>query len=281
MQPPLRIPGYDLLQFLGGGPITQVFSARDCQTDALRAVKLLRPEWEKQPAGLKLIQREARAGLVVRHPRLVRLLFAHVTSPPYFIVMELLPGESLRQRLRREYRLDPASALWNARQVAEGLAALHRAGFVHGDVKPDNIRLLDDGTSKLIDLGFAHRPGENAVLVKEGYFLGTADYLAPELCSFERDAEPGSDLFSLGATLFEMLSGRLPYPPGNTKQTLRRHQCDPPGDVRRFVPELPGEVARLIDSLLSLNPDRRPSATALVQRLIGLEIATLSQRRSA
>jgi serine/threonine protein kinase len=281
MQPAPQIPGYELLQCLGGGPLTEVFSARDCRTDSLCAVKVLRPEWEHEPAGFKLIQREARAGLAVRHPRLVRLLFSSVTRAPYFLVMELLPGESLRRRLRRDYCLEPAAALWITRQAAEGLAALHRAGFVHGDVKPDNIRLVDDGTTKLIDLGFAHRPGENAALVKQGYFLGTAGYLAPELCTFERDAEPASDLFSLGATLFEMLAGRLPYPAGTTRQTLRRHRCDPPADIRRLVPGLPAEITQLLDDLLSRHPHERPRAPALVRRLISMEIAFLSRRRSA
>ena len=74
---------------------------------------------------------------------------------------------------------------------------MHRAGFIHGDVKPDNIRLVDDGKAILIDLGFAHRPGENASFLKRGYVLGTVDYLAPELCEFSPDADQGSDLFSL------------------------------------------------------------------------------------
>ena len=124
--------------------------------------------------------------------------------------MELLPGESLRARLRRDYQLDLPTTLWIARQTAEALAALHRAGFAHGDIKPDNIRLVNDGTAKLIDLGFAHRPGENASLLKEGLLMGTANYLAPELCAFDPAADESSDLFSFGATLFEMLSGRLP-----------------------------------------------------------------------
>ena len=147
---------------------------------------MVRDEWDDQATAVKLLHREARAGLNVRHPHLVRVTHAHVTRPPYFLVMDLLPGESLRQRLRRDYRLDPAEAVWLARQTAEALAALHRAGFLHGDVKPDNLRLTTGGSAVLIDLGFAHRPGENAAFLREGYVLGTADYLAPELC----DPEP-------------------------------------------------------------------------------------------
>ncbi|HKI37045.1 MAG TPA: serine/threonine-protein kinase [Gemmataceae bacterium] len=278
MQPLPTIPGYELLAPLGGGPITCVYGARDGADDEPCAVKVLRAEWEDDPTAIKLLQREARAGLGVRHPHLVRLLHAHVLRPPYFLVMELLPGESLRRRLRRDYRLDVHTTVWVARQTAEALSALHRAGFVHGDVKPDNVRLVEDGTAVLIDLGFAHRPGENDALLREGYVLGTADYLAPELCRPEPQGGEASDLFSLGVTLFETLTGQLPYPPGTLGQTFRRHGCDPPADVRRCGARLPRELAQLVTRLLARHPEERPKAAAVVRQLIALEIAALRRR---
>jgi serine/threonine protein kinase len=282
MQPLPRIPGYQLLQRLGGGLVTAVYSARADDTDAPCAVKVLRDDWEDPITGIKLLQREARAGLGLRHPHLVRLLDVHVTRPPYFLVMELLPGESLRRRLRRDYRLAVRDAVWVARQTAEALAALHAAGFLHGDVKPDNVRLTDDGTAVLIDLGFAHRPGENAALLRAGYVLGTANYLAPEQCDPALPAEDyASDLFSLGVMLFEMLTGRLPYPPGSLRQTFRRHRCDPPADIRHSVGSLPGPLAALVGRLLAHEPQDRPRAAAVVRQLINLEIAALRRRRSA
>jgi serine/threonine protein kinase len=273
--------GYELLQPLGGGPLTVVYAARQTESDTPCAIKLLRPDWEDQATGIKLLQREARVGLAVKHPHLVRLLDVHVTRPPYYLVMELLAGESLRQRMRREYRLDAAGTLWIGRQTAEALAALHRAGFLHGDVKPDNILLADDGRSVLIDLGFAHRPGENAAFLRSGYVLGTANYLAPELCRLKPDADQRSDLFSLGATLFEMLTGDLPYPPGSLDQTFRRHSCDPPADIRLHLPFLPPSLERLIERMLAHKPEERPRANQVVRQLIELEITGMSRRRSA
>src|SRR5260370_21950784 len=129
--------------------------------------------------------------------------------------MELLAGGWVGGGVRRGCRLELSEALWVTRQTAEALAALHRAGFLHGDVKPDNVRLVGDGAAVLIDLGFAHRPGENAAFLREGYVLGTPDYLAPELCLSHPEADLSSDLFSLGVMLFEMLTGKLPYPPGS------------------------------------------------------------------
>src|SRR5205085_12627970 len=144
-------------------------------------------------------------------------------------------------------RLPLREALWITRQTAEALAALHQAGFLHGDVKPDNLRLIDDGTAVLTDLGFAHRPGENAAFLRAGYVLGTANYLAPELCDELPGEELSSDLFALGVMLFEMLTGRLPYPPGSLRQTFRRHRCDPPADIRELTDPLPEPLARLVD----------------------------------
>jgi serine/threonine protein kinase len=281
MQTLPTLPGYELIQRLGGGPLTSVYSARDCATDQLCAVKILRADWEDQPTAIKLLQREARTGLAVKHSHLVRTLYAHVTRPPYFLVMELLPGESLRRRVRRDFRLDMPTALWVARQSAEALAALHKAGFLHGDIKPDNIRLVNDGNAILIDLGFAHRPGENAHLLERGYVLGTVDYLAPELCVFDKDSGTGSDLFSLGVTLFEVLTGHLPFPPGTIHQTLRRHCFEPPAEIREYTEGLPPALVTLVEQLMARRPEDRPRAGRVVQQLVNLEIASLRRRLSA
>jgi serine/threonine protein kinase len=272
-----RLPGYHLLGRLGGGPMTAVYEARETGSGAACAVKVLRPDWEDQETGVKLLQREARAGLAVRHPHLVRFRHAHVLQPPYFLVMDLLPGESLRRRLRRDYRLPIAETVWLIRQLAEALGALHQAGFLHGDIKPDNLHLVE-GTAVLIDLGFAHRLGENAAFLRDGYVLGTACYLAPELCDPLPAEDFASDLFSLGVMLFEALTGKLPYPPGNLRQTFRRHRCDPPADVRQHAGMLPDALVTLVHRLLAHDPDERPSAAAVVQQLIGLEIGLLSRR---
>jgi serine/threonine protein kinase len=275
------LPGYELLQPLGGGPLTQVFRARAQATDELHALKLLRPELADDATAIKLIQREARAGLAVSHPQLVRLLAAHVLQPPHFLVFELLTGESLRDKLRRDYALDLRTALWVIRQTAEALAALHRAGFVHGDVKPDNIRWVDAGTAKLLDLGFAHRPGENVPLLGAGFILGTANYLAPELCGGELHDDTPADVFSLGVVLFELLTGTLPYPPGTQADTLAAHRTSTPTTLGTHPGRWPLPLVDLVGQMLARRPGQRPRASTVVQRLMSLEIGQLQQRRSA
>jgi serine/threonine protein kinase len=267
-----------MVRSLGGGPLSLVWQARDLRNDQPCAVKVLRTEMQNDSTAIKLIQREARAGLRVRHRHLVSIREAHVTQPPYFLVMDLIGGESLRRRLRRDYRLDVTTALWITRQTAQALAALHAAGFIHGDVKTDNIRLADPGTAVLLDLGFAHRPGENAAFMRQGYVLGTVDFLAPELCTESPAADQSSDLFSLGVTLFEMLTGRMPYPRGSVLQTLRRHRCDPPADIRQYAGPLPAGVTTLVERMMAHKPADRPTAAALIPQLIALEISAIRRK---
>jgi len=270
-----RLPGYCLLQRLGGGPITTVYEARDDHNGQPCAVKILRDDLEDRDTAIKLFQREARAGLLLRHPNLVKITAASVLTEPYFLVMEWCPGETLRARLRREFRLSIPEALWITRQTAEALAAMHTAGFVHGDVKPDNIRVVAGGNVVLTDLGFAHRLGENAAFLRAGYLLGTPNYLAPEQCDEWPMEEFTTDLFSLGVTLFEMLTGSLPYQVGSLRDTIRRLRREEPRDIRDLRDDLPPALATLVGQLLERDPEDRPSARAVVQRLVRLEISSL------
>jgi eukaryotic-like serine/threonine-protein kinase len=276
-----KIPDHEVLTCLGGGQLTLVYSARALADDSPCAVKVIRPDWQDHPTAIKLLQREARACLAVQHPHLVHLRHAHVTRAPYFLVFDMLTGESVRDRLRREYVLEVPLAVWIARQTAEALAALHRARFIHADVKPDNIRLVGEGHVILLDLGFTHRPGENSFFLEKGFVMGTVNYLPPELCSREPADGFASDMFSLGVMLFEMLTGQLPYPPGTTEQTMRRHESDAARDIRELAPALPSGLAELVNRLLSKSPRERPKALQVVQKLITLEIAALRWRKAA
>ena len=279
MLPMSPIPGYDLIHALGGGPLTCVWAAREVASDIPVAVKFARPDCDDPALAAALMAREARAGMAVRHPHLVRIRAAALEPPAPHLVMDLLPGESLRDRLRRDYRLDVATALWVARQVAEALAALHRAGFAHGDVKPENIRLTDSGTAVLIDLGFAHRAGENDELLARGVILGTANYLAPEACSLTPDSDEGADVFSLGVTLFEMLTGTLPYALGTTGETLRTHRDGRAAGLRDRPGDWPSALTEWMARLLAKRPANRPDSARVVRDAVALEIALL--RRSA
>jgi serine/threonine protein kinase len=273
-----RIPGYELIEVLGGGPMTWVWSARQFAGDEAVAIKTLRPGWGYPEIALSLLRREAAAGLAVRHPHLVRVRSASVDRPPFFLAMDLLSGEPLRRKLQREYRIETGVALWISRQVAEALAALHRGGFVHGDVKPDNILLLETGAAVLIDLGFARRTSESAEFLDKGLILGTADYLAPELCVPDAVADGRADVFSLGVMLYEMLTGRLPFPTGAPAETLLAHRRSFPAELPQAAGRWPAGTPRLLRRLLARRPADRLSAGRAVAELMELEIEVLARR---
>jgi serine/threonine protein kinase len=272
-----RIAGFELIQPLGGGPFTRVWSAHDFYTDAIVALKYLRDDAPHFDVALTLLRREARVGLRIAHPHLVRLRTDHTIVRPYYITMDLLRGEPLRSILKRRGSLRVNTALWIARQIAEGLAALHRANYVHGDVKPENVRLTDAKTAVLIDLGYTHKPGENAAFLRDGLILGTANYLAPEVCAQEADADGKADVYSLGVMLFELLTGELPYPAGSAVQTLEAHRTLPPVDLRGRPGPWPRPLPMLLRRMMAHSPLNRPNTTALVDELTSLEIAALRQ----
>jgi serine/threonine-protein kinase len=170
--------------------------------------------------------------------------------------------------------------LWIARQLAQGLLSLHQAGFVHGDVKPENVQLRDGCTAVLIDLGFAHRLGEPGSLESEGYVLGTADYLAPERAADPPNESFASDWFSFGVLLYEMLTGDLPFPVRSVGDVLT-HSVASRDITPTGVEYWPRELTTLVLNLLCRSASRRPAGSFVVHALVALEIAALGNVRAA
>lgn len=266
-----NITGYELHLGLGGGPFTHAIAGRDLATGRRVVLKLPR----SVEFADSLIRREGAVGLAVQHTHLVRVRRVHLTAAPY-VVLDFVDGTSLRDVLRRHYCLPTRKALWIIRQVAEALAALHRAGYMHGDVKPENVLVTPAGSAVLIDLGYARHPGENVLFRQQGIILGTADYLAPESCDLAVDGEPSADIFGLGVMLFEMLTGRLPFASGTMSTTLQAHRQERPLDLKDVSSNWPPALRCLLRSLLARRPQGRPSATALVHELTRLEIRALA-----
>ncbi|MCH8047943.1 MAG: serine/threonine protein kinase [Planctomycetes bacterium] len=263
----------------GEGRLGRVYRARPAeagsQAPADYAVKVLHERLEDDPLAVELLRREAAVAGQVSDPHLVSVLAAGLDGPPYYLVMPWLVGRSLDVKIGR---LSLAAALWTARQVAEALDALHQRGWMHADVKPANIMVSPEGHATLIDLGFARRRDEAGSVVDRP-LLGTIAYIAPEMVTSTLGADIRSDIYSLGATLYELLTGRPPFTGNDLAELISQHRQSVPRDVREMNSNIPDEVADLIANMLAKEPLRRPQTPReLIDRLVRLEIATFAQR---
>jgi len=278
----LRAKRWDLTEFIAEGSLARVYRARPAGSSAERpaayAVKILRPCWENDPEAIRLLRREALVGRSVAHPRLVSILSASLAESPRLLVMPWLEGASLRVRMDAGERMSIPRMLWIARQTAEALDALHAAGWTHGDVAPSNILVSPTGHATLIDLSFARRPHEIGSIAARP-IAGTCRYVAPEYFSSALKPDIRSDIYSLGATLFEMLAGRPPFEAENLTELAALHRQSAPADLARLAPAAPREIVRLIGQMTAREPLRRPQTPReLIDRLVELEIAWFAFR---
>lgn len=278
-----RLGPWQLVRLLSESELARVYQARPNENArdqaAAYVVKVLRREWWRDPQAIEMQRRAVRIGKQVSHPHLLPVLSASVQQAPFYFATPFLPGHSLATVLSEGKRLPLPVTLWIVRQVAEALAALHEtAHVVHADVKPSNILVSADGHATLIDLGFAHSPSE-ARHWSLRPVVGTLNYIAPEVVTSSMAADVSSDLYSLGATLYEMLTGVLPFEANSPEVLVRLHRESKPTCVRHLRPTLPKPVASLVHRLLAKEPLRRPaSAAAVVDELVRLEIECFSLR---
>ncbi len=246
-----------------------VYLARDTELGRPVAVKVLADNLADDLELRRRFVREARLAARLSHPNVVGVYDAGEEDDRPYIVMECVDGESLAERLRRDGPLEPAIVTELALQACAGLEHAHRAGLIHRDVKPANLLLTRDGTLKIADFGIAHA-GEGTRLTEVGTVLGTAAYLSPEQ-AYGEPVTPASDLYSLGACLYELLAGRPPYGYETLGELLARRQAGAPPRLEGAPPRLEGAPAVLeaaIVRCLALEPaDRPPSAAVLAHDL--------------
>jgi serine/threonine protein kinase len=266
-----RLAHFELIEAIGVGGMAAVLRARDTQLDRCVALKILPPDMALDAENVRRFHQEARSAAKLDHENIARVFFCGEDQRLHFIAFEFVEGENLRTILERRGRLPVGEALHYMLQVAAGLAHASRRGVVHRDIKPSNIIITPNGRAKLVDMGLARslEPHSDHGLTQSGVTLGTFDYISPEQALEPRDADVRSDIYSLGCTFYHMLTGNAPVPEGTAAKKLHHHQHVKPPDPRQFVPDLPGEVAFILDRMMAKQPkDRYQSPEQLVHHLL-------------
>ncbi|MCL6562135.1 MAG: PASTA domain-containing protein [Firmicutes bacterium] len=259
---------YEILERIGTGGMSLVYRGRDLSLHRLVAVKILKHQWSEDEEVVRRFDQEARASASLVHPNVVQVYDVGQEEPDlHYIVMELVQGETLRQKLDRQGALPVAEALAIADQVLAGLEAAHRRRLVHRDIKPQNILISEDGTVKVADFGIAYA-ATTGTLVNTGSLLGTVQYFSPEQAR-GRMVSAQSDLYSVGVVLFEMLTGRLPFEGDSAIGVAIKHLQDEAPDVRSLNPEVPPAVAAVVQRALAKDPADRFQTAQSFRRALG------------
>jgi serine/threonine protein kinase/WD40 repeat protein len=278
-----RLGPYEILAPIGAGGMGEVYRARDTRLERDVAVKVLPPAFAGDPAALARFEREAKAVAALSHPNILAVHDFGESGGARFAVMELLDGESLRQRLS-EGRIPLRKAVEIAREIALGLAAAHEKGIVHRDLKPENLFLTQDGRVKILDFGLARQlklpaAGDTqsptvAQGTEPGTVLGTVGYMAPEQLRGQ-SADHRADIFSFGAVLYEMLSGQRAFRGETAIETMNAILKEEPPELSAGDLKAPPVLERLVSHCLEKRPEERfQSARDLAFDLGSLATAT-------
>jgi TolB-like protein/tetratricopeptide (TPR) repeat protein/predicted Ser/Thr protein kinase len=277
---PERVLDYEIVEKLGEGGIGVVYKARDLRLGRSVALKFLREYYSQDAAAMERFTREARAASALSHPNIctVHEIEKDAAGRP-FIVMELLQGRTLQQRLR-EGPLPLAEAVDVARQLLEVLQSMHALGIVHRDLKPANVFLTESGRVKVLDFGLAKfwigdEYAEAQAVTGPGAVLGTLAYMSPEQ-AWGEDVDGRSDIFSFGALLYEMATGRQAFAAPSAALVFDAVQHKTPEPPSRLLPQLPRQLDALVALALEKDREKRPSAAALRHELAQLLVPGLA-----
>ncbi len=283
---------YRVDRLLGQGGMGAVCLAEHRRMKRTVALKVINPALLTHPGALSRFQQEVRAAANLDHPNIVAAYDADQAEGLHFLVMEHVEGQNLADYLAAKGPLPVVEACEVIRQAALGLQHAHERGMVHRDIKPNNLMRTASGRTKVLDFGlarFACEPGHAtegsepttaAHLTGAGSVLGTADYMAPEQARDSHEADRRSDIYSLGCTLYHLLTNRPPFPEGTAPEKLRRHSSDVPHRLSALRPETPPGLVRIVDRMMAKRPEDRYQTAAEVAVALAPYATGLPPKRS-
>jgi serine/threonine protein kinase len=254
---------YNILDAIGQGGMGYVFKGEHILLGRIEAIKVL-PKQQMDDTSIANFRREIRAQAQLDHPNLVRLTYADTDGDTYFLVTEYVPGSDLRRLVRFHGPVTQCQAAVLISQTAQALDYAHSQGLIHRDVKPGNLLVTTEGRAKLADLGLAYfapdlaTPSPN----KPKHIVGTADFLAPEVIVTPGEVLPISDVYALGCTLYYAVTGKVPFPGGDTADKLRRQLDEQPIPAQRLNNDLDPEFIAVIEAMMQKRPQERIATAA-------------------
>ncbi|MFP6620122.1 MAG: protein kinase [Pirellulaceae bacterium] len=268
-----RLDYFQLEEFVGGGGMGAVFRAIDTKLGRTVAVKVLSP-YQTDEANLKRFKNEAQSAARLDHANIARVYYVGEDDGWHFIVFEFIEGVNLRDLVNHKGPLPVPEAITYTLQAAAALDHASTRDLVHRDIKPSNVLITPQGQAKVVDMGLArlhHMETNSADLTASGVTLGTFDYISPEQARDPRNADVRSDLYSLGCTLYYMLTGMPPFPGGTVLQKLLSHSSETPAELGSFRDDLDADLCAIVDRMLAKQPaERYQTPTDLIADLSSL-----------
>jgi len=248
---------YHVVRELGVGGMGSVYLARDAALDRPVAIKLLAETYSKDPALVARFQHEARTVAKLNHPCIVQVYEIGLAAGRHFFAMEFIDGETYATLLARRGAFGETETIDVARQACAALAVAHAAGIVHRDVKPDNMMRTSNGGFKLVDLGLAKVVDDDLSKTGTGVAMGTPYYISPEQIRGERDIDLRTDVYSLGATMYQLATGHIPFEGSSAPHVMSRHLRDPLPDPRQWTPSLTEGFCRVLVKMMAKEREDR------------------------
>ncbi|MBI1314325.1 protein kinase [bacterium] len=276
----IELDHFRIEERIGFGGMGAVFRAVDTRLQRHVALKLLSPSQSYDDASIKRFQNEARAAARLDHENVARVFYIGEENGLHFIAFEYVTGSNVRDMIRTDGRLSPSDAVNYALQIAYALKHTAAMGVVHRDIKPSNVIITPTGRAKLVDLGLARKDNTESQgdLTLPGTTLGTFDYISPEQAKDPRSVDVRSDIYSLGCTIYHMLTGQPPYPEGTVLQKLLDHQGKEAPDPAAINPRVSEQLSAVVRKMMNSDRNRRYQTPELLIRDLSYVAATLGLR---